>query len=407
MPVKIACPKCSKSYTLPDSALGKAVKCKACGTAFRTRKPDATSQPAPAKPAARPAKPSARPTPAKPAQPVSPDPSQFGVEGGFQKQADIFGAPPSPRGGAGLDNFAEDGFGEAVAPIVLGPQGGPPQVVENPYQSVMTNTAIKKNRSKSGGRKRKKGSSGASFDPDRYKVARVGMMILLLSGGIFLMASVFSNVVGLFASQLPEMAKNLGPAIGIVMLIMGLLCLLALMGFFVGQLLCVFAPESNEKMNAGGSLGLFFLSFFVGVIGFLVLGASMNNILRANNFDAGPSVTQTATLGIGMLVVTVIVGLMGLVSTILFANYYRVIGKNIKSKKLASAGTQGLAAIGLGIGGQVVIFLIAFVLGMAIKDLGTLQLVTGGLTLFNFLLGIVVFVIMLRMVMTGASVLKG
>ena len=98
---------------------------------------------------------------------------------------------------------------------------------------------------------------------------------------------------------------------------------------------------------------------------------------------------------------------MGLVSTILFANYYRVIGKNIKSKKLASAGTQGLAAIGLGIGGQVVIFLIAFVLGMAIKDLGTLQLVTGGLTLFNFLLGIVVFVIMLRMVMTGASVLKG
>ena len=65
------------------------------------------------------------------------------------------------------------------------------------------------------------------------------------------------------------------------------------------------------------------------------------------------------------------------------------------------------AAIGLGIGGQVVIFLIAFVLGMAIKDLGTLQLVTGGLTLFNFLLGIVVFVIMLRMVMTGASVLKG
>ena len=407
MPVKIACPKCSKSYTLPDSALGKAVKCKACGTAFRTRKPDATAQPTSAKSAARPAKPGARPAPAKPAQPVSPDVSQFGVEGGFQQQPDIFGAPPSPRGGAGLDNFAEDGFGEAVAPIVLGPQGGAPQVVENPYQSVMTNTAIKKNRGKSGGLKRKKGNSGASFDPDRYKVARIGMMILLLSGAILLMATVFSNVVGLFASQLPEMTKNLGPAIGIVMLIMGLLCLLALMGFFVGQLLCVFAPESNEKMNAGGSLGLFFLSFFVGVIGFLVLGASMNNILRANNFDAGPSVTQTATLGIGMLVVTVIVGLMGLVSTILFANYYRVIGKNIKSKKLASAGTQGLAAIGLGIGGQVVIFLIAFVLGMAIKDLGTLQLVTGGLSLLNLLLGIVVFVIMLRMVMTGASVLKG
>ena len=408
MPVKIACPKCSKSYTLPDSALGKTVKCKACGTAFRTRKPDAAAQPTPTRPAARPAKTGARPAPAKPAQPVSPDVSQFGVEGGFQQQPDIFGAPPSPRGGAGLDNFAEDGFGEAVAPIVLGPQGGAPQEVENPYQSVMTNTAIKKNRGKSGGLKRKKSSSGAIFDPDRYKVARIGMMILLLSGAIFLMASVFANVVGLFARLLPKMAQNLGPAIGIVVLIMSLLCLLALLGFFVGQLLCVFAPESNEKMNAGGSLGLFFLSFLVGFIGLLVVGVSVNSLIRTNSFGAGPSPTQAAAVvGIGMLVVAVVVGLMGLVSTILFANYYRVIGKNIKSKKLTSAGSQGLAAIGLGIGGQVVIFLIAFVLGIAISDLETLQLVAGGLSLLHLLLGIIVYVIMLRMVMTGASVLKG
>ena len=41
MPVKIACPKCSKKYTLPDSALGKAVKCKACETTFRTKAPGA------------------------------------------------------------------------------------------------------------------------------------------------------------------------------------------------------------------------------------------------------------------------------------------------------------------------------------------------------------------------------
>ena len=413
MPVKIACPKCSKNYTLPDSALGKAVKCKACGTAFKTRKPDAASQPGPTKPAARPAKPSApparpgaRPAPAKPAQPVNLDAGQFGLEGGFQQQPDIFGAPPSPRG-AGLNNFAEEGFGEAVAPIVLGPQGGAPQAEENPYQSVMTNTAIKKNSGKSGGLKRKKGSSGASFDPDRYKVARVGMLILLLSGAIFLMASVFSNVVGLFAGQFPGMVKNLGPAIAIVGLIIGLLCLLALMGFFVGQLLCVFAPESNEKMNAGGSLGLFFLSIFGGFVGLLAMGASIGSMAQSNGFGGPPDLSQVAAIGIAMLVIAVIVGLMGLVSTILFANYYRVIGKNIKSKELTSAGTQGLAAIGLGIGGQVVIFLIAFGLGLAINDLETLQLVKGGLTLLNLLLGIVVYVIMLRMVMTGARILKG
>ena len=105
---------------------------------------------------------------------------------------------------------------------------------ENPYQSVMTNTAIKKNRGKSGGLKPKKSSSGAYFDPDRYKVARIGMMTLMISGAVFLMVTVFINVVGLLAGLSPNTAENLAPAIGIVMLILSLLAMLASVGFFCG-----------------------------------------------------------------------------------------------------------------------------------------------------------------------------
>ena len=107
-----------------------------------------------------------------------------------------------------------------------------------------------------------------------------------------------------------------------------------------------------------------------------------------------------------MLIVGGICALMGLASTFMFANYYRVIGKNIKSKELTSAGTQGLAAIGLGIGGQVVLGLIWFALGFVIDDIKTLGFVVGGLMIGYMLLGLVVYVIMLRMVMVGVRVLK-
>ncbi|MEM9941209.1 MAG: zinc-ribbon domain-containing protein [Planctomycetota bacterium] len=39
MAVKIACPKCNAQYQLPQSALGKAVKCKSCGAVFKTKAP--------------------------------------------------------------------------------------------------------------------------------------------------------------------------------------------------------------------------------------------------------------------------------------------------------------------------------------------------------------------------------
>lgn len=411
MPVKIACPECSKTYTLPDSAVGKAVKCKACGMSFRTRKPDSAAQPAapatpvtPARPAARSASPAARP--AQPAQPVSPDLGQFGVEGGFQPQADIFGAPPSPRGGSGLANFAEEGLGEAVVPIVLGPEGGTQTVEDNPFQSVMTNSALKRNGGKLGGLRRKKGSSGASFDPDRYNVARIGMMIVLGSGAVFLVSAVFSVVVSLLQLAIPGALESLAVVIGVVGLIISLLGFAAMLAFGVGQLICVFAPENNEKMNAGGSLGLFFMSVVGGFIGMLVMGASFANMSGPRGMGGAPTQAEAAAMGIGFLVIGGVCALMGLASVFLFANYYRVIGKNIRSKELVSAGTQGMVAIGVGVGLIVVLVLVAFLAGLIGASAGATGILVVALMVCFWLAGFVIYLMLLRMVMVGVRVLK-
>src|SRR5690348_17294432 len=70
MPVQISCPQCSQTLRVPDTAVGKSVRCPKCQTVF-------------------PAKPSG-PPPAPPADP-------FGAPASKQPAADPFGAPaPKP-----------------------------------------------------------------------------------------------------------------------------------------------------------------------------------------------------------------------------------------------------------------------------------------------------------------------
>lgn len=131
MPVQIACPKCSKRYSLPDSALGKSVQCKACGTSFRTKKPGTTPTTA-----ARTA-----PTQGSPGD----DLSQFGIEGGFQKEADLFNSPPPPaQAMAGFGNFAEEdpGFDDDTI-VAQGKVEKRDAADKNPYQSIMNNPALR------------------------------------------------------------------------------------------------------------------------------------------------------------------------------------------------------------------------------------------------------------------------
>lgn len=399
MPVKIACPKCSKKYTLPDSTLGKTVKCKACDTAFRTRKPNPAAQPSatsrPANPVARPSKPAQ----ANPDQQANSDLTEFGVEGGFQKQADIFGTPPSPRASAGLGNFAEEGFGESVAPIVLGPEGGSPVEEENPFQSVMTNSALNRGPKRSGLSKRKNKNNGTSFDPAAYTVARVGMMMVLGAGAIQLAVGVLTVVVSVLSAMLQSIPEGLAAIISIFSFVAFIMWLISLALIFFGQILCVFAPEANEKLNAGVSLGLMILTTVGGFIFMLVVGFSMGS-----RFGIGQA--EAAAIGIISLIVIGIGALMTLVASFMFVNYYRVIGKNISSKKLEQAGSQAMMVMAGTLGLQLLFGLLIFGLGVAIGDAGTMGLIVLGITLVNWLVVFAMAAIILRTIVLAVSTLR-
>lgn len=399
MPVKIACPKCSKKYTLPDSTLGKTVKCKACNTAFRTRKPNPAAQPSatsrPANPVARPSKPAQ----ANPDQQANSDLTEFGVEGGFQKQADIFGTPPSPRASAGLGNFAEEGFGESVAPIVLGPEGGSPVEEENPFQSVMTNSALNRGPKRSGLSKRKNKNNGTSFDPAAYSVARVGMMMVLGAGAIQLAVGVLTVVVSVLSVVLQPIPEGLAAIISIFSFVAFIMWLISLALIFFGQILCVFAPEANEKLNAGVSLGLMILTTVGGFIFMLVVGFSMGS-----RFGIGQA--EAAAIGIISLIVIGIGALMTLVASFMFVNYYRVIGKNISSKKLEQAGSQAMMVMAGTLGLQLLFGLLIFGLGVAIGDAGTMGLIVLGITLVNWLVVFAMAAIILRTIVLAVSTLR-
>ena len=399
MPVKIACPKCSKKYTLPNSTLGKTVKCKACDTAFRTRKPNPAAQPSatsrPANPVARPSKPAQ----ANPDQQANSDLTEFGVEGGFQKQADIFGTPPSPRASAGLGNFAEEGFGESVAPIVLGPEGGSPVEEENPFQSVMTNSALNRGPKRSGLSKRKNKNNGTSFDPAAYSVARVGMMMVLGAGAIQLAVGVLTVVVSVLSAMFQPIPEGLAAIMGIFSFVAFIMWLISLALIFFGQILCVFAPEANEKLNAGVSLGLMILTTVGGFIFMLVVGFSMGS-----RFGIGQA--EAAAIGIISLIVIGIGALMTLVASFMFVNYYRVIGKNISSKKLEQAGSQAMMVMAGTLGLQLLFGLLIFGLGVAIGDAGTMGLIVLGITLVNWLVVFAMAAIILRTIVLAVSTLR-
>ena len=69
--IETTCPSCGKVLKVPEAALGKMIRCKACDTTFKVAEPGAAPKPSVAKPAiAKPvvAKPTvAKPTAAKPA----------------------------------------------------------------------------------------------------------------------------------------------------------------------------------------------------------------------------------------------------------------------------------------------------------------------------------------------------
>ena len=405
MPVKIACPKCSKNYTLPDSALGKAVKCQACGTAFRTKAPNAApANPGTAPTGARPNTTQQRPAQQRPAQPVNPNQNEFGLEGGFQKQADIFGAPP--QGSAGLKNVNEkDPFGDAVDPIVLGPAGASTKPVENPYQSVMTNSATRGSAARKKSQKKKQGKAPA--DVSAYGVTRAGMMCVFGAIGAITLATLMSLILTVAMRIVAGGAPTNGEpgALGTIAGIVGLL-VVALIGIgglamIIGQIMCMFAPNGNERFNSIGSGVLLVLSMTGGLIIVLALGVALGM-----SGPGGPSQEAATSAGIGSLVVMLICGVMTIAAMFLFVNFYRRVGQNIKSDSLVKVSNQATIAIcvplvmpflGVGLG---------FILGMSGAGEETIGYVLGAFQIFNGLVFLVVAAVVLRMVWTGILSLR-
>ena len=411
MPVKIACPKCSKKYSLPDSAVGKAVKCKQCETTFRTRMPggDASTSPQAAKPTARPSNPAQQkpkqpkqPKP-RPAKPASPSLGEFGLDGGFQQQPDIFGSPPQAAGG--LDNFADqDTFGEAVEPIVLGPAGASVAPPENPFQSVMTNSSMRGSAVRSKAVKKKRGKAGA--DVSAYGVARAGMMCvggagatMLFSSLVFLIMTVAFRVWTLNGNKVSE---NVAFGLGVVVLILMGLGGLSLLVLFVGQVMCMFAPNGNERFNSIGAGGLLFFALVGGVIMMLILGVAIGSM----SGPGGPSAAGAITVGLGSLVVVFVCVAMMVTAMFLFVNFYRRVGQNIKATELVKVSNQATIAICASLALPLLGGGLSFILGMVGMDPETAVNIIGGFYIFSALFGLVVGAVIVRMVLTGVASLR-
>ena len=399
MPVKIACPKCSKNYTLPDSALGKAVKCKACGTAFRTKGP-AAGPSTPAKPSPG----QQRPAQQKPAQPVRPDPNEFGLDGGFQKQADIFGAPP--QGSAGLQNVAEkDPFGDAVEPIVLGPAGAASAPPDNPFQSVMTNSSMRGNSTRKKSRKKKRGKVGAT-DVSEYGIVRAGMMCVFGAGGAMLFTSfaflLMSILLQVLASDGNPPPKALAAVLGVIALLLFGLVGISMLALVIGQIMCMFAPNGNERLNSIGSAALVFFAMVGGFVVTLILGVAIDSLAGPGGLSGG----GVLSIGLGYLAFVLICAAMMIAAVFMFINFYRRVGKNIKSDALITVSNQATIAVCISMAVTIGLILTGYLLGISGVDPKTIGATVGVAGLLNSLFSLVVAAVMLRMVWTGISSLK-
>ena len=192
---------------------------------------------------------------------------------------------------------------------------------------------------------------------------------------------------------------------GIFSFAAAIMWLISMLLFFVGQILCIFAPKANEKLNAGVSLGLMILTTVGGFVFMLVVGLSMGSLLGGGGLG-GPSGTEAAAIGIIALIVVGIGALMALVASFMFVNYYRVIGKNISSKKLEQAGSQAMMVMAGTLGLQLLFGLLIFGLGVTIGDADTMGLIVLGITLVNWLVVFAMAAIILRTIVLAVSTLR-
>lgn len=396
MPVAIACPKCQSRYSLPENALGKPVKCKSCGTVFKTKSPaqQAPGKPNAPQPTAQAGQPAAK---ASRSPSASPELAKFGIDGPIGRPADIFAgtSAPPPQMGNPLGNFVLDDPGFADLSIVQeeveqekADDDGMSSILKNPYMSA----------AKSKARGQQKASS---VDVSGYAVARVGMWMVYIAWGLMLGITVFFTVFAAIGRLVPQdtlrsIAETLGPTFGQVLLwimfVFFWVWVLSVGVIFVGQILCIFAPNKNEKLFAGltvGSIVGAFALFFVT----LLMGAFAGVIGR----DA-----EAAQAAVGVLILLTVLGIYGLLlaSMFFYMTYFKKIGQNIKARKVVEAAKTAMytwtAAIVFGIISSILSFILLAV--YAGEDQTFLLQVIDILGLVNVLLFIAVMGTLLVMV---------
>lgn len=381
MPVTIACPKCQTKYKLPDSSLGKAIKCQKCGAGFktkaRTQQRQARSQPK-------------QPTPAQQApaqgansQQRAQEMAKLGIDGPLRRQGDIFGAA-LPQGAGQLGNFAgeDPGFDERAIANVDVEQEEQQKAVNEGMESILDNPFVSPS-SGGGVRGRVKKTGGVA---DGYGAAKVGMWLVYISSGVMIGVMAALGIltgVGRFAPFIIRwLAETGGPVVATIIGVLVLVCMglaaLSVLAILVGQVCCIFSPNKDEKLFAGLAVGAIVLSFLT-FLGIFLMG------LVSGIAGEGADGTRAA-LGLLALLGVFAVYALVLANLFLFIGYFKRVGKNIGSKKVVKASKTStvtcISAIALGIISAIVM---AIVVAVAKGNQDTINMVADiafGLNMF-------------------------
>jgi predicted Zn finger-like uncharacterized protein len=386
MPVVIACPKCQTKYQLSDEMLGRAIKCKSCGTVFKTKRPASSSATSPAagqkpgtrpaagstKPAsgaARPTRPAGQPRPSAPAVSGA-DLAKFGLDGPLRRQADLFaGAANSPaRGPDMLGNLAADpGFGGSEEPAADGSVAGKPkkqpapsadlndlsEILRNPYMAPANPVSAKKNWGK-GGR-----SGNGRGSREGYGVARVGMWMIFVGmtyifvvGGL---AAFLQLIVTIAPGAISFIGQGVAQVIGIFVMLVTIGYLFSALSVLVGQFLCVFSPEKNEKTYAILSIGSLAVLVILFIVWFGVV--AMAGVAGGRGNQA-----ITAGVGIGTLGLLLLAFVLSLTYVFFFIHYFKTVGQNLQAPPLTEASKLAFYCWIGSIVAAVIAFVVVFVL---------------------------------------------
>ena len=228
--------------------------------------------------------------------------------------------------------------------------------------------------------------------------------MVYISWGLTLGITVFFGLFGAIVRLVPEdtlrsIAETLGPTFGQVLLWLILVFfwvgMISVAVVFIGQILCIFAPNNDERLFAGLTVGS-----IVGAFVLLFVTLLMGVFAGIAGED---QVATQAVFGVFVLLAFFGVYALLLASMFFFMTYFKRIGKNIKAKEVIEAAKMAMltwvAAIAVGIITAIASFILSAVFGPnSGKDPATFRQIMDILGLINLALVIAVMGTLLMMV---------